>query len=150
LLIFFTWFDIFAELRCSVSESQRPIKYLALPPLSGDVVFRDEPQYTENPHVAPFVAMLGGHARSFEVLREYLKAHKGRNFRDFNTHLLDSRAFHTTFDIPIPLSLITDCLLARPVDYLSKPRGSEHPYSYFVSRVRCHGASFASHIYSCA
>ena len=128
-----------------MSESQRPIKYIALPPLSGDVVFANEPQYTENPHVAPFVALLGGHARSFEVLLKYLKAHKGRTFRDFSTHLLESSAYLSTLATPIPLSLIADCLLARPVDYLSKPRGSEHPYSYFVTRVRCFVLCFVRH-----
>ena len=110
--------------------------YIALPPLSGDVVFKDEPQYTTNPDVAPFVALLGGHARSFEVLLKYLRAHPtGRNFRDFSAHLLGSSEFMSKLEANIPLSLIADCLLARPVHYSSNPRGSEHPYSYFVAKV---------------
>ena len=118
------------------SESQRPIKYIALPPLSGDVVFEKEPQYTENPDVAPFVARLGGHARSFEVILKYLRDNpSGLSFRDMNTHLLRSRAYRSILKSTIPLSLIADCLLAREVNYLSKPRGSDLPYSYFVAKV---------------
>ena len=122
---------------CSAaSASGRPVKYIALLPLLGSVVFADMEQF-QNPEVARFVSHMGGHPRSFEWLRAALKQRRDKPTYDdlFGEYKRSVSADELT-SISIPAKLISHCLLRHTVNFFD-PAGAidSKPILYYVDQV---------------
>lgn len=123
-------------LRSAASASGRPVKYIALPPLLGSVVFADMQQY-QNPEVARFVSHMGGHPRSFEWLRAALKQRRDKpTYDDLFGEYKKSVSAAENASINIPAKLIANCLLQNTVNFFD-PAGAidSKPISYYIDQV---------------
>ena len=122
---------------CSAaSASGRPVKYIALLPLLGSVVFADMLQF-RNPEVARFVSHLGGHPRSFEWLRAALKQRRNKpTYNDLFGEYKKSITADEHASINIPAKLISQCLLRHTVNFFDPASAIDSkPISYYVDQV---------------
>ena len=124
----------------AANASGRPVKYIALPPLLGSVVFQDVKEYKANPEAVRLVSHLGGHPRSFQLLRSVLERFKGASYDMLFGLLYDDMVARDETARDTPPELIADCLLGREVDYYGTVGGK--PYSYYVEQARLYRVSY--------